>query len=278
MRVISFRHEQHAGNAAAAAGFLTQKPGICLTVSAPGLPQRPDGAGQCHDQLLPDDPDQRLERARDRRPAAGRLRRDGPARDRQAAVQGGLPRAARRRHRRRHRARDPRGACPAARAASTSTCRPSCSRRRWTPRPARQSLIKVVDPAPRQIPAPDAVQRALDLLKGAKRPLILLGKGAAYAQADADIRALVEKTGIPYLPMSMAKGLLPDTHAQSASAARSYVLARGRRGDAGRRAPELAAVAWQGQDLGRSHKAASSSSRSTSRRPRSTATWPSPRR
>ena len=82
----------------------------------------------------------------------------------------------------------------------------------------------MVDPAPRQIPAPDAVQRALDLLKGAKRPLILLGKGAAYAQADADIRALVEKTGIPYLPMSMAKGLLPDTHEQSAAAARSYVL------------------------------------------------------
>ena len=89
----------------------------------------------------------------------------------------------------------------------------------------KASLIKVVDPAPRQIPAPDAVQRALDLLKGAKQPLILLGKGAAYAQADADIRALVEKTGIPYLPMSMAKGLLPDTHAQSAAAARSYVLA-----------------------------------------------------
>ena len=66
--------------------------------------------------------------------------------------------------------------------------------------------------------------RLLDILKGARRPLILLVKGAAYAQADADIRALVEKTGIPYLPMSMAKGLLPDTHAQSASAARSYVL------------------------------------------------------
>ena len=37
LRVISFRHEQHAGNAAAAAGFLTGKPGICLTVSAPGF-------------------------------------------------------------------------------------------------------------------------------------------------------------------------------------------------------------------------------------------------
>src|SRR5213080_5434399 len=37
MRVISFRHEQNAGNAAAIAGFLTQKPGICMTVSAPGF-------------------------------------------------------------------------------------------------------------------------------------------------------------------------------------------------------------------------------------------------
>ena len=90
----------------------------------------------------------------------------------------------------------------------------------------KASLIKVVDPAPRQIPASDSVDRALALLKGARRPLILLGKGAAYAQADTDIRALVEKTGIPYLPMSMAKGLLPDTHPLSASAARSYVLAQ----------------------------------------------------
>ena len=89
---------------------------------------------------------------------------------------------------------------------------------------AARSLIKVVDPAPKQIPAPDAVKRALDLLKGAKKPLIILGKGAAYAQADADIKALIEKTGIPYLPMSMAKGLLPDTHELCASAARSFVL------------------------------------------------------
>jgi len=68
------------------------------------------------------------------------------------------------------------------------------------------------------------VKRALELLRGAKKPLVILGKGAAYAQADADIRSLIEKTGIPYLPMSMAKGLLPDTHEQCASAARSFVL------------------------------------------------------
>ena len=88
-----------------------------------------------------------------------------------------------------------------------------------------KSLIKVVDPAPRQIPAPDAVKRALDLLKGAKRPLIILGKGAAYAQADDEIRALVEKTGIPYLPMSHGQGPAA-RHARAVAprAARSYVL------------------------------------------------------
>jgi oxalyl-CoA decarboxylase len=90
---------------------------------------------------------------------------------------------------------------------------------------AKKSIFKVIDPVPRQIPAADAVARALDVLKNAKRPLILLGKGAAYAQADADIKALIEKSGIPYLPMSMAKGLLPDDHPQTASPARSFVLA-----------------------------------------------------
>ena len=71
--------------------------------------QWPDCARQCHDQLLPDDPDQRLVGARDRRPAARRLRGDGPAGDRQAAVQGGFPRAACGRHRHRRGAGDPGG-------------------------------------------------------------------------------------------------------------------------------------------------------------------------
>ncbi len=88
----------------------------------------------------------------------------------------------------------------------------------------KKSLVKVIDAAPAQIPAPAAVKRALDLLKTAKKPLIILGKGAAYAQADEQIKAFVEKSGIPFLPMSMAKGLLPDTHPQCAGAARSTVL------------------------------------------------------
>ena len=79
-------------------------------------------------------------------------------------------------------------------------------------------------PAPAQIPSPASITRALEVIKKAKRPLIILGKGAAYAQADSVIQELIETSGIPYLPMSMAKGLLPDNHPQSAGAARSLVL------------------------------------------------------
>src|SRR5438045_5095279 len=78
----------------------------------------------------------------------------------------------------------------------------------------RKSLVKVIDPAPAQLPAPASIKSALEVLKGAKRPMIILGKGAAYAQADDAIRDFVEKSGVPFLPMSMAKGLLPDTHPQ----------------------------------------------------------------
>src|ERR1019366_891325 len=56
IRVISFRHEQNAGNAAAIAGFLTKKPGICLTVSAPGflngLPALANATTNCFPMIL----------------------------------------------------------------------------------------------------------------------------------------------------------------------------------------------------------------------------------
>ena len=224
MRVISFRHEQHAGNAAAAAGFLTQKPGICLTVSAPGflngLTALANATVNCFPMILISGSSERE--------IVDLQQGDYEEMD-QLAIAKPLCKAA---YRVLHAQDIGVGIARAIRSAVSG--RPGGV---YLDLPAklfaqtmdaiagRQSLIKVVDPAPRQIPAADAVQRALDLLKTAMRPLILLGKGAAYAQADADIRALVEKSGIPYLPMSMAKGLLPDTHDQSASAARSYVLA-----------------------------------------------------
>ncbi len=223
MRVISFRHEQNAGNAAAITGFMTQKPGICLTVSAPGflngLTALANATTNCFPMILISGSSERE--------IVDLQQGDYEEMD-QLAIAKPLCKAA---FRVLHADDIGVGIARAIRAAVSG--RPGGV---YLDLPAKlfpqaldaeagkKSLIKVVDPAPRQIPAQDAVQRALELLKSAKRPLIVLGKGAAYAQADADIRALVEKTGIPYLPMAMAKGLLPDTHEQSAAAARSFVL------------------------------------------------------
>src|SRR5438132_6303843 len=223
LRVFSFRHEQNAGYAASIAGFLTQKPGICLTVSAPGflngLTALANATTNCFPMIL-------ISGSAERE-IVDLQQGDYEEMD-QLAIAKPLAKAA---FRVLHAADIGVGIARAIRAAVSG--RPGGV---YLDLPAKlfaqtidaeagkKSLIKVVDPAPKQIPAPDAVKRALDLLKGAKKPLIILGKGAAYAQADADIRALVEKTGIPYLPMSMAKGLLPDTHEQCASATRSFVL------------------------------------------------------
>ena len=223
IRVISFRHEQNAGYAASIAGFMTQKPGICLTVSAPGflngLTALANATTNCFPMILISGSSERE--------VVDLQQGDYEEMD-QLAIAKPLAKAA---FRVLHADDIGIGVARAIRAAVSG--RPGGV---YLDLPAklfpqsidaetgRNSLIKVVDPAPRQIPAPESVARALELLKGAKRPLIIVGKGAAYAQADADIRALIEKTGIPYLPMAMAKGLLPDTHEQSAAAARSYVL------------------------------------------------------
>ena len=224
MRFIGFRHEQNAGNAAAIAGYMTQKPGICLTVSAPGflngLTALANATTNCFPMILISGSSEReivdlqqgdyeeMDQLNAAKPFAKAAYRINKAED----IGIGIARAIR--------------AAVSGRPGGVYLDLPAqLLSQTLDAERGRKSLVRVVDPVPRQIPAPDSVKRALDLLKGAKRPLIILGKGAAYAQADADIRALVETTGIPYLPMSMAKGLLPDTHAQSASACRSFVLA-----------------------------------------------------
>jgi oxalyl-CoA decarboxylase len=223
MRVLSFRHEQSAGYAAAIAGFLTQKPGICLTVSAPGflngLTALAHATTNCFPMILVSGSSEReivdlqqgdyeeMDQLAIARPLAKAAFRVLHAED----IGVGVARAIR--------------AAVSGRPGGVYLDLPAkLFAQAMDAEAGRRSLIKVVDPAPRQIPAPEAVKRALELLGSARKPLIILGKGAAYAQADADIRALVERTGIPYLPMSMAKGLLPDTHGLSAAAARSYVL------------------------------------------------------
>jgi oxalyl-CoA decarboxylase len=223
IRVLSFRHEQSAGYAASIAGFLTKQPGICLTVSAPGFLNGLTALAHATTNCFP----MILISGSSEREIVDLQQGDYEEMD-QLAVAKPLCKAA---YRVLHAQDIGIGVARAIRAAVSG--RPGGV---YLDLPAKlfgqvvdaakgeKSLVKVIDPAPVQIPAPDAVKRALDVLKSAKRPLIILGKGAAYAQADDAIRSFVEKAGIPFLPMSMAKGLLPDTHPQCAGAARSTVL------------------------------------------------------
>jgi oxalyl-CoA decarboxylase len=223
IRVLSFRHEQNAGYAAAIAGFLTRKPGICLTVSAPGFLNGLTALAHATTNCFP----MILISGSSEREIVDLQQGDYEEMD-QLAVAKTMCKAA---YRVLHAQDIGIGLARAIRAAVSG--RPGGV---YLDLPAklfgqvmnaeagRKSLVKVIDPAPAQLPAAASVKRALDVLKSAKRPLIILGKGAAYAQADEAIKALVEKSGVPFLPMSMAKGLLPDTHPQCAGAARSTVL------------------------------------------------------
>jgi len=223
IRYIGFRHESNAGNAAAIAGYLTRKPGICLTVSAPGflngmvalanattngfpMIQISGSSDRSIIDLQKGDYEEldQMNAAKPFAKAAYRVNKPedigiGIARAIRTAVSG-----------------RPGGVYLDLTAEVLGAVLDA--------KAGKESLVRVVDPSPRQIPDPESIQRAIELLAGAKRPLIILGKGAAYAQADADIRSFIERTGIPYIPMSMAKGLLPDNHPQSAAAARSLVL------------------------------------------------------
>ncbi|KAF5188302.1 2-hydroxyacyl-CoA lyase [Thalictrum thalictroides] len=72
----------------------------------------------------------------------------------------------------------------------------------------------------------EEIEKAVDLLKHAERPLVVFGKGAAFGRAENELKCLIEKTGIPFLPTPMGKGLLPDTHELGATAARSLAIGR----------------------------------------------------
>src|SRR5665213_4400411 len=178
IKYIGFRHEQQAANAAAIAGYLTGKPGICMTVSAPGFLTGVVGMANATTNCFPmilisgssdrsivdleqgdyEEMDQ-LSAARPYAKAAYRINRPqdlgiGIARAIRAAVSG-----------------RPGGVYLDLTAEVLGAALDAEA--------GRKSLIKVVDPAPAAPPAPESVTRALGLLAGAQRPLVILGKGAA---------------------------------------------------------------------------------------------------
>ena len=226
VKFVSFRFEQQAGMAASAHGFLTKTPGTFMTVSSlgflNGLTATINATVNCYPVI-------QISGSSDRNTVD--LSQGAYEELDQYAVAKPLVKAAFRVNR----PEDiPLTVARAYRAAVSG--RPGGVYIDMTvpalggimDRDAAEALIAEVIP-PVDIynvvaPTEAAVDRALTLLASAKRPVFLLGKGAAYAQVDDKIKALVEKTGIPYYPMSMAKGLLPDNGPLSAISCRSMMM------------------------------------------------------
>ena len=77
---------------------------------------------------------------------------------------------------------------------------------------------------PMMLAPPSEIERALKMLQQAESPLLITGKGAAYAGASPLLREFVEKTQMPFLPTPMGKGVIDDNHPLNSSSARSHVL------------------------------------------------------
>lgn len=223
IRYIGMRHESDAGNAAAVEGFLTGKPGVFLTVSAPGflnglIPLK-EATENCWPVIMISGSSERelvdlgegdyegLDQLNYAKPfckAAYRI-------DKPEDIAVGIARAIR--------------AAVSGRPGGVYLDVPASLLGATMDQAAAEATIyKVNNPAPAMIPSKESISDALKLLSTAKNPLIFLGKGAAYAQCDDLIRNFIEQTGIPFLPMSMAKGLLPDDHPLSAASARGLAM------------------------------------------------------
>lgn len=226
IKFVGFRHEQQAGMAAATHGFLTKTPGVLLTVSSlgflNGLTSTINATVNCYPMI-------QISGSSDRDTVD--MQQGAYEELNQFAVARPLVKAAYRVNK----PEDiPTAVVRAYRAAISG--RPGGVYLDMTvaslggvidadkANALIDAMIPPVDPVAEVAPNADSVKRAADLIAGARKPVFLLGKGAAYAQVDDKIRNLIESTGIPYYPMSMAKGLLPDNHPLSALSARSTIM------------------------------------------------------
>lgn len=222
MKFYGFRREDSAVNAAAAAGFLTGKPGVALTVSAPGflngLTALAQATKNCFPLIMISGSSDRHVIDLDRgdyegidqynvaKPFCKAAYRVDRAQDMGLAVARAVRTAV------------------SGRPGGVYLDLPAATVTDTVAQKSDANIYKVVDAAPKQLPSDDAIDRAVELLKNAKHPVILLGKGAAYGRGEDEIRELVDKTKIPFLPMSMAKGVVPDDSPSSAASARSLSL------------------------------------------------------
>lgn len=226
IKFVGFRHEQQAGMAAATHGFLTKTPGVLLTVSSlgflNGLTSTINATVNCYPMIQISGSSDRdtvdmqqgayeeLDQFAVARPLVKAAYRVNKPED--------IPTAVVRAYRAAISGR-PGGVYLDMTVASLGGVIDADKANALI-----DAMIPPVDPVAEVAPNADSVKRAADLIAGARKPVFLLGKGAAYAQVDDKIRNLIKSTGIPYYPMSMAKGLLPDNHPLSALSARSTIM------------------------------------------------------
>ncbi len=214
-----FRNEQAASYAAAAVGYLTGRPGVCLGVSGPGMIHGVAGMANAWSNCWP-------------------MLLIGGANDSYQNGQGAFQEAPQ---------------IEAARPFAKYCARPDsiaripyyveqAVRTSITGRPGAVYLDfsgdlisgqveeetvtypgKSADPV-RTLAPQSAIEEALALLKSAERPLVIGGKGAAYSRAEDEVRQFIETTQLPYLATPMGKGLVSDENPLSVAPARSHVL------------------------------------------------------
>ncbi len=223
IRFVGFRHEQQAGMAAATDGFLTKKPGVLMTVSSlgflNGLTATANATVNCYPMIQisgASDPTmvdmnmgtyEQLDQFNTAKPLVKAAFRCSKAEDIPSAV-----------------ARAYRAAVSGRPGGVYIDMTTPALGQIMNREDAEKLLYQPVDVYSPVAPNPASVDRAVEILKSAKRPAIVLGKGAAYAQVDDKIKTLIEKYNIPYFPMSMAKGLMPDAGPLSALSCRSTIM------------------------------------------------------
>lgn len=223
MNYYGFRFEQQAGMAAATHGFLTGKPGVLLTVSSlgflNGLTATVNATVNCYPMIQisgASDPTmvdmdmgtyEQLDQLNAARPYVKAAFRCSHAKD--------IPRAVARAYRAAVSGR-PGGVYidMTTPALAEIMDRAEVEKLYYTP-------VDVYTPV---APNAEAVTRAAQIIAGAKKPAILIGKGAAQAQAEDLIKELSDTYKLPYLAMSMAKGVLPDNGELSALSCRSTIM------------------------------------------------------
>uniref|UniRef100_A0AAV2MD55 2-hydroxyacyl-CoA lyase 1 n=1 Tax=Knipowitschia caucasica TaxID=637954 RepID=A0AAV2MD55_KNICA len=216
IRYVGMRNEQAACYAASAIGYLTGRPGACLVVSGPGLIHALGGMANANENCWPvvvvggsSDRNQETAGAFQEFPQVESCRLYSKFSARPSSLEA-IPSVIEKAVRTSIYGRP--GACYVDITGDMVNSKVNRGEIRAVP---------CCPPPPVSMAATAAVSEAASVLKASKRPLIIIGKGAAYARAEAVLKEFVEESGLPFLPTPMGKGVLPDDHPNCVAAARS---------------------------------------------------------